>query len=63
MTVGSILSVEYATGEKFTGEVVQVREMSGHRILFTLKIDGVGYRAMYLHKCVKCDYVGFAYAN
>jgi hypothetical protein len=58
MTIGSILRVEYATGEKFTGEVVQVRSMVGERILFTLKIDGIGYRALYLDKCTVCDYVG-----
>lgn len=58
MTIGSILRVEYATGEKFTGEVVTVRTMPGERILFTIKVDGLGYRALYLDKCVVCDYVG-----
>ena len=58
MTIGSILRVEYATGEKFTGEVVQVKTMTGERILFTLKIEGVGYRALYLDKCTVCDYLG-----
>lgn len=58
MTIGSIVSVKYSTGEEFTGEVVTVRTMPGERILFTLKIEGVGYRAMYLDKCIVCDYVG-----
>jgi hypothetical protein len=58
MTIGSILKIEYATGEKFTGEVVSVRTMKGERTLFTLKIEGLGYRALYLDKCSVCDYVG-----
>jgi hypothetical protein len=58
MTIGSILNVTYSTGEVFTGEVVQIRTMPGERILFTLKIEGVGYRALYLDKCTVCDYVG-----
>lgn len=60
MTIGNILSVEYGTGEKFTGKVVSFKYMEGNRLLFTMQIDGVGFRSMYLDKCVVCDYVGFA---
>jgi hypothetical protein len=60
MTVGNILSVEYATGEKFTGKVVSFKYMPGERLLFTMEIENVGFRSMYLDKCVVCDYLGFA---
>jgi hypothetical protein len=60
MTIGNILSVEYATGEKFTGKVVSFKTMPGERLLFTMEIENVGFRSMYLDKCVACDYIGFA---
>jgi len=60
MTIGNILSVEYGTGEKFTGKVVSFKYMNGNRLLFTMEIENVGFRSMYLDKCVVCDYIGFA---
>lgn len=66
MKVGLVIFVKYApTGDEYTGEVVKVRSMPDASILFTLKteIDGqVAYRSMYLHKCEKCDYIGFVEA-
>lgn len=56
MKIGDYAFVDYATGESFHGEVVQIRTMPGDRVLFTLKIDGVGYRAMYVDKCISLDY-------
>jgi hypothetical protein len=56
MKIGDYAFVEYATGEIFHGEVVQIRTMPGERVLFTLKIEGLGYRALYLDKCIGCDY-------
>jgi len=52
MNIGNILSVEYGTGEKFTGKVVSFKYMPGNRLLFTMQIDGMGFRSMYLDKCV-----------
>lgn len=63
MKVGIVVSVKYATGESFVGEVVKVKTMPDMSILFTLKteIEGqVAYRSMYLHKCEKCEYLGYA---
>ncbi len=60
MEIGYNVSVEYATGEKFVGEVVSVKYMEGYRLLFTLKIENVGYRSMYLDKCVSCNYLASA---
>jgi hypothetical protein len=60
MTIGNILSVEYATGEKFVGKVVSFKYMAGQRLLFTMQVENVGFRSMYLDKCLVCDYVGFA---
>ena len=34
MTIGNILSVEYATGEKFVGKVVSFKYMAGQRMLY-----------------------------
>lgn len=62
MNIGNILSVEYATGEKFTGKVVSFKYMPGERLLFTMEIENVGFRSMYLDKCVACDYIGFVEA-
>lgn len=56
MKIGDYAFVEYATGETFHGEIVQIRTMQGERMLFTLKIEGLGYRALYLDKCINCDY-------
>lgn len=58
MTIGSIITVTYANGKTYTGEVSATRTMPGERIMFTLKIEGVGYRALYLDKCTVCDYLG-----
>jgi hypothetical protein len=41
MEIGYSVSVEYATGEKFVGEIVSVKRMEGYRLLFTLKIENV----------------------
>jgi hypothetical protein len=60
MEIGYNVSVEYATGEKFVGEIVSVKYMEGYRLLFTLKIENVGYRSMYLDKCVACNYLATA---
>ena len=60
MSIGNILSVEYATGEKFVGKVVSFKYMPGERLLFTMEIENVGFRSMYLDKCKVCDYMGFA---
>lgn len=60
MTVGNILSVEYATGEKFVGKVISFKRMPGERLLFTMQIENVGFRSMYLDKCLVCDYIGFS---
>jgi hypothetical protein len=60
MSIGNILSVEYATGEKFVGKVVSFKYMPGERLLFTMEIENVGFRSMYLDKCSVCDYIGFA---
>ena len=60
MTIGNILSVEYGTGEKFVGRVVSFKYMPGERLLFTMEIENVGFRSMYLDKCKVCDYIGFA---
>lgn len=56
MKIGDYAFVDYATGESFHGEVVQVKNMPGDRVLFTLKIEGVGFRAMYIDKCISLDY-------
>lgn len=67
MTVGQVAKVEYATGEKFTGEIVKVRVMPEqievfgagpngvmqNRMLFTIHDESVGYRSLYLDKCAK----------
>lgn len=58
MTIGSLIKVTYANGETYVGEVSATRTMPGERILFTIKIEGVGYRALYLDKCTVCDYLG-----
>jgi hypothetical protein len=60
MTIGNMLSVEYVTGEKFVGKVVSFKYMHGNRLLFTMEIENVGFRSMYLDKCAVCDYLGFA---
>jgi hypothetical protein len=60
MSIGNILSVQYATGEKFVGKVVSFKYMPGERLLFTMEIENVGFRSMYLDKCSVCDYIGFA---
>lgn len=60
MEIGYNVAVEYETGEKFVGEIVSTKYMHGYRLLFTLKVDGVGYRSMYLDKCVSCEYLANA---
>jgi hypothetical protein len=55
MKIGNVAKVEYATGEKFTGEIVKVRTMSDNRILFTIHDETVGYRSMYTDKCVSLE--------
>lgn len=62
MNVGDFVSVSYATGEVFSGNVTKIRAMEpgdGHeteRVLFTVKtVDG--YRSLYLHKCASLDVV------
>ena len=60
MNIGNVLSVEYGTGEKFVGKVVSFKYMPGERLLFTMQIDNVGFRSMYLDKCIYCDYIGFS---
>lgn len=60
MNIGDFVSVSYATGEVFSGNVTKIRAMEpgdGHeteRVLFTVKtVDG--YRSLYLHKCASFD--------
>ena len=55
MKIGNVVKVEYATGEKFTGEIVKVRTMPENRILFTIHDETVGYRALYADKCVSLE--------
>lgn len=50
MNIGDFAKVSYSTGEKFRGEVVNIREMPENRVLFTIR-DAIGYRSMYLDKC------------
>ena len=62
MRIGMVVSVDYKNHKNLTGEVVVVRQMPDMSILFTIKteIDGKEtYRSMYLHKCEKCEYVGY----
>jgi len=54
IAIGNLAFVEYATGELFTGEIVKVREMPENRLLFTVH-DAVGYRSLYLDKCVSVE--------
>jgi hypothetical protein len=60
MAIGNILSVEYASGDKFVGKVISFKYMNGNRLLFTLEIENVGFRSLYMDKCVVCDYISFA---
>jgi hypothetical protein len=55
MEIGNFAKVEYATGEKFMGEIVKVRTMPDNRILFTIHDETVGYRALYTDKCVSLE--------
>lgn len=53
--IGDVAHVEYNTGEVFDGEIVKVRTMPDGRVLFTIHDESVGYRSMYVDKCVVCD--------
>ena len=69
MIVGQVAKVEYATGEKFIGEIVKVRTMPEqievfgvgptgvlqNRVLFTVHDETVGYRSLYLDKCARIE--------
>jgi len=66
MKVGDRISVEYHTGEKFTGTIRRIREMpskventdsTSSRVLFTMLDDSVGYRSMYRDSCNKFEIV------
>ena len=54
IAIGNYAFVEYGTGELFTGEIVNVKQMSEDRTLFTVH-DPVGYRSLYLDKCVSVE--------
>ena len=69
MIVGQVAKVEYATGEKFIGEIVKVRTMPEqievfgvgptgvlqNRVLFTVHDENVGYRSLYVDKCARIE--------
>lgn len=62
MKVGIVVSVKYENGKSYTGEVVKVRQMPDMSILFTVQTEIAGqtaYKSLYLHKCEKCEYVGY----
>lgn len=54
IATGNYAFVEYGTGELFTGEIVNVKDMPENRTLFTVH-DPVGYRSLYLDKCVSVE--------
>lgn len=54
MKIGDFAKVDYSTGEKFRGEIVNIREMPENRVLFTIH-DAIGYRSMYLDKCTSYE--------
>lgn len=57
MAIGDIAKAEYATGEKFRGEIVKIRTMPDNRILFTIHDETVGYRSLYADKCVSLEVI------
>lgn len=54
MKIGDFTFVEYANGKLYTGEVVKMQTMSDDRTLFTVH-DPVGYKSLYLDKCVSVE--------
>jgi len=57
MKVGDLVRVEYNTNESFGGEVRKIRTMPNGRVLFMVDDMDVGYRSMYVDKCVSIEVV------